>query len=900
MRIEIDEIYAMENTSIGDTTVCTTCPYCGVGCGVDVKMLNGKPDGVCGTTKHPANLGRLCVKGSSLHETLGVKGRLLRPNINGKDVSWDDALAYVAKGFSDTIREYGPDSVAFYVSGQLLTEDYYVANKLMKGFIGSANIDTNSRLCMSSAVAGYKRAFGSDTVPCDYTDLEEAELLVISGSNAAWAHPVLYQRVEAAKAANPRMRIVTIDPRKTATAELSDLHLSLAPGTDTLLLSGLLHFLSTNGKVDKAFTRQHCEGLEQALDMAAQYASEIETVARGTGLRVEDIRQFYQWFAETEKTVSFYSQGLNQSSTGSDNSNAVINCHLATGRIGRAGMGPFSITGQPNAMGGREVGGLANQLAAHMDFTDASSIELVRTFWQAPNMATQPGLKAVDLFDAIDAGDVKAVWVMGTNPAVSLPHADQVTETLARCELLVVSDCEAATDTTVCADVLLPATGWGEKDGTVTNSERRISRQRAFMPPTGEAKSDWWIIAQVAQRMGFEDGFNYSSNAEIFREHAALSGFQNEGSRDFDISALQSISDADYEKLSPVQWPCLPGDEELKTRLFADGRFYTPSGKALFVAIEPKQPESSSEYPFIFNTGRARDQWHTMTRTAKAPRLLQHIDEPYIEIHPTDANKYSLEPSQLMKVVGENGSQYIGRARINEDQRSGSVFSPIHWNRQFSASAKASAVTHKKTDALSGQPAFKHSSVKLQVMDVAWQACIVSAQATPYVPDCEYWTKIPQGRTQRLELAGSIIVDDVENMLAKASGANGVWVSYNAPREGCYRAMCTLGETVQALVFYSTGAALPARGSIATLFNSLVDSQAKRAVMSGDLSAYVDAGRTICACHNVGENTIRKAIEEDGLDSTLVLGEKLKCGTRCGSCLPDLNAILASYTCDVA
>ncbi|HJR71384.1 MAG TPA: molybdopterin-dependent oxidoreductase, partial [Gammaproteobacteria bacterium] len=407
--------------------VRTTCPYCGVGCGLTAARAGAGAGEVeiRGDPEHPANLGRICSKGAALAETLDLDGRLLHPKIRGERVSWDAALAAVADGFSRAIAAHGPDSVAFYVSGQLLTEDYYVANKLMKGFIGSANIDTNSRLCMASAVAGYKRAFGADTVPNDYTDLEQAELVVLVGSNLAWCHPVLFQRLSAAKAANQKLRVVLVDPRRTQTAELADLVLQLRPGSDVTLFNGLLNHLRREDALDLEFLDGHTEGFGAALRVAKESAASIPAVASACGLAEDDVLEFYRWFARTPRTVTAFSQGVNQSTSGTDKVNAIVNVHLATGRIGKPGTGPFSITGQPNAMGGREVGGLANQLAAHMDFAPAH-VERVGRFWGAPRVATKPGLKAVDLFDAAERGAIKALWIMATNPVVSMPDAERV------------------------------------------------------------------------------------------------------------------------------------------------------------------------------------------------------------------------------------------------------------------------------------------------------------------------------------------------------------------------------------------------------------------------------------------------------------------------------------------
>ena len=552
------------------SSVKTTCAYCGVGCGL---LAKPRPDGsaaITGDPDHPANFGRLCTKGAALGETLGLEHRLLAPTIDGTRASWDEAIARVAHEFTAAIAKHGPDSVAFYVSGQLLTEDYYVANKLMKGYIGSANIDTNSRLCMASAVSGHKRAFGADVVPCNYSDLEDADLVVLVGSNLAWCHPVLHQRLMAARQAKGT-KLIVIDPRRTVTADEADLHLALKPGSDVALFNGLLAYLHRRGAADPLYIFQHTSGLAEALGAAGQWT--LSRVAAETGLDESLIERFYGMFAKTAKTVTAFSMGVNQSVAGTDKVNAIINCHLLTGRIGKPGAGPFSITGQPNAMGGREVGGLATMLAAHMEIGDPQHRRIVREFWKSPRIAEKQGLKAVDLFKAVGAGRIKALWIMATNPAVSMPQSGAIAEALKACQFVAVSDVTADTETAAYAQVMLPAAGWGEKDGTVTNSERRISRQRAFLAAPGEARPDWKIVCAVAKAMGF-DGFDYRSPADIFREHAALSAQSNDGGRAFNIGGFAAFGDADYEAMAPFQWLQQP---------FADGESFHPDGRMHFV-----------------------------------------------------------------------------------------------------------------------------------------------------------------------------------------------------------------------------------------------------------------------------------------------------------------------------
>src|SRR3982075_1615060 len=541
-------------------------------------------------------------------------------------VAWTDALDHVAHRLKHIVARDGPGAVAFYLSGQLLTEDYYVANKLMKGFIGSANVDTNSRLCMASSVAGHRRAFGADTVPGCYEDLDEADLLVLVGSNAAWCHPVLFQRMLANKQQRGA-RMVVIDPRRTDTAGDAYLFLGLKPGTDTALFSGLLVHLADTGALDQDYIERHTSGFAEALTRARNIAGSVGATALATGLTEADVAGFFQMFANTPRVVTLYSQGVNQSAQGTDKVNAIVNCHLATGRIGKPGASPFSLTGQPNAMGGREVGGLANQLAAHMGFTPPD-IDRVRRFWKAPRIATHEGLKAVQLFEAIARGEIKSLWVIGTNPAVSLPDADAARAALKKLELFVISENVRSNDTVNAgAHVLLPAQAWGEKSGTVTNSERRISRQRAFLNPPGESQPDWWIVSEIAKRLGFGAAFDFKSAADVFREHAALSAFENSGGRDFNIGALKSLSDEAFDELAPVQWPLRLGDIQPQQRFFAEGDFFSIDRKARFIApeIPALRTETTAGRPLRLNTGRIRDQWHTLTRSGAGPRLAAEL-----------------------------------------------------------------------------------------------------------------------------------------------------------------------------------------------------------------------------------------------------------------------------------
>ncbi|WP_170756522.1 molybdopterin-dependent oxidoreductase [Ruegeria lacuscaerulensis] len=864
-----------------DLSACatrSTCPYCGVGCGVLLQ-----PDGAGGLTvtgdpDHPANQGRLCSKGSALAETVGLSQRLLAPLVAGKETGWDHALQLVADRFRETIAEHGPDSVAFYVSGQLLTEDYYVANKLMKGFIGSANIDTNSRLCMASTVAGHKRAFGTDTVPGTYEDLDEADLVVLVGSNLAWCHPVLYQRLMAARQARGT-KIIVVDPRRTASCDSADLHLPLAAGSDVALFNHLLSQIDTAGLVD-VDSLTHTTGIHEALDSAL--ADDVSV----TRLNPDDIAQFCQMWMGTEKVVTIFSQGVNQSSSGSDKVNAILNCHLATGRIGKPGCGPLSVTGQPNAMGGREVGGLANMLACHLDIENADHRAAVRDFWSAPAMPEAPGLKAVDLFRAVGDGRVKALWVIHTNPVVSMPEADAVRDAIAACPFTVVSDITARTDTARLADVLLPAAAWAEKDGTVTNSDRTISRQRSVLPAPGQARADWDILAEVGRRMGWVSAFDYQTPGEIFREYATLSGIAAKFGRDFDISGLSDLDAVGYDALQPTRWPVTATRQG--GRFFADGQFYHPDGKARLLPVTWRAPAAKTEprYPFWLNTGRLRDQWHTMTRTGMSARLSAHLPEPFLDIHPDDAHVTGINPADLVQVASPHGTSIL-RARITSDVTQGQVFAPIHWTGETAPSARIDAVVAAATDPVSGQPESKASVVNVTRFNAEWYGFAVSDREMQ--PSCEYWAKTPTKTGYRAELAGMGTINDWQTTARDLFGLPEAQTTIvEDPARGMARlAFHEHGQLVAAL-FISPEPVAVMRDYLATL-PQVPD------LLSGRAPAdRPDPGPVLCSCFDVGVNTILTAIETKGLMSVEAIGEALQAGTNCGSCRPELASLLAS------
>ncbi|RKZ53772.1 MAG: nitrate reductase [Candidatus Parabeggiatoa sp. nov. 3] len=885
------------------SSIQTTCPYCGVGCGVIAQTDESQITTIEADKTHPANFGRLCSKGIALGTTLGLEGRLLLPEVQGKQCDWDTALDEVANQFQNIIAEQGPQAVAFYVSGQLLTEDYYVANKLMKGFMGSANIDTNSRLCMSSSLSGYKRAFGSDSVPGNYEDMEETDLLVLVGSNLAWCHPVLFQRISAAKDKRPELKVVVIDPRHTATCEIADVHLSIKSGSDVWLFNGLLDFLRRNDYLDYDFLENATEGFASALEAARASSVSIPAVAGQCGLDEEQVSHFFRLFAQNQKVVTLYSQGVNQSTSGTDKVNSIINCHLATGRLGKPGMGPFSMTGQPNAMGGREVGALANQLASHMDFTP-EHCALVQDFWHSPLMPTEPGLKVVDLFKAMAAGEVKAIWIMATNPAVSLPNSHAVKQALEKCELVVVSDCVRHNDTTAYADILLPALAWGEKDGTVTNSERRISRQRPFLDAPGEAKPDWWIISQIAERLGYAKQFAYRTPADIFREYATLSGYKNNGSRDLDLSGLLPLSDEEYQTLKPVQWPICDPIDNLQNvehctglrgtaRLFTDRRFFTQSGKAQLISITPRLPAHLPDvkFPLILNTGRIRDQWHTMTRTGKSARLLRHIDESYVEIHPDDAKTVDINEGSLVQISSRLG-QWLGRAKVSQNQQIGNVFVPMHFNAQNSSRAVVDALIMSSTDPISGQPEFKHTPVRISLYRPAWQGFILSKHPLT-LPDehINYWAKILSDNGWRYELAGETRPDNWADWIHQHFGENLEWLEYQDRATGRYRCANIIEGHLNICVFIAQDQKLPARQGLITLFTKDSLSPAERLGLL-TVQAEEQTDSTICACFNVRRNELLKGIYEQNLRTPAQIGDKLKAGSNCGSCIPELKGLL--------
>lgn len=762
----------------GQTPVQTrsTCPYCGVGCGVIIESQGVQITGVRGDPDHPANWGKLCSKGSTLHLTASAEvtrqTRLLQPLQRlqrGGDtapIAWEAALDLAADRFHKTIARHSPDAVGFYISGQLLTEDYYVFNKLAKGLIGTNNIDTNSRLCMSSAVAGYKLTLGADAPPASYEDIDQAACLFIVGSNAAFAHPVLFRRIEEARQRNPAMKMIVADPRRTDTAEQADLFLQLQPGSDVMLFHGLLHIMLWEGWTDPAFMAAHTTGFDELKALVRDCTP--ERVAQVCGLKKEDLFTAARWFAglqdggARQPTLSLYCQGLNQSSSGTAKNATLINLHLATGQIGKPGAGPFSLTGQPNAMGGREVGGLANLLSAHRDMGNAQHRAEVAALWGVADVPSKPGKSAVEMFQAAVDGEIKALWIACTNPAQSMPDQALVRRALERCEFVVVQEAFATAATCDFADLLLPATTWGEKEGTVTNSERRISRVRAAVPAPGEARHDWQIVVDFANRLEAkravgvrsefrtatpEDGesvkrnsaltpmapppettsanantlFPYTAPEQIWNEHR-----ESTRGRDLDITGL---SYALLENKGPQQWPFRENDTQGKARLYEDGLFPTPDQKARFAALPwlPLAEPRESRYPFSLSTGRLRDQWHGMTRTGTLGRLFGHVPEPVIQLHPQDMERRGLKAGDLVQVTSKRGSIVLP-LQASTSLGLTQAFIAMHWGAETLSGrsstgtvlAGVNALTTSAFCPVSKQPELKHAAVKVLKAELPW------------------------------------------------------------------------------------------------------------------------------------------------------------------------------------
>lgn len=867
----------------------SVCAYCGVGCGVRLEHGEGGWQ-LSGDASHPANKGALCIKGSSLIESLDFPERLLYPRWHGELLDWDRALDRLAGELGRIISESGPQSVALYLSGQLTTEDYYVANKLMKGFIGSPHVDTNSRLCMASAVVAHQRAFGEDLVPGTYEDLELADLVVLTGANTAWTHPVLFRRLQQARAQRPGMKLVVIDPRETMTASQGDLHLPLRPGSDIALWNGLCRYLLDNGNWDSEYVAQHVANFAALASELDQACWCPEAVAVSCDLPLSDLLGFYRLFAANPRTVTLFCQGINQSEQGVDQAGCIINAHLLTGRIGKPGAAPFSMTGQPNAMGGREVGGLATQLAAHMGFDEASQDRLAR-FWGAPRVVSGPGHKAVALFEALHRGEIRALWVLGTNPAVSLPDTLRVRDALARCELLVVSDVTAATDTARLAHLLLPAAAWGEKGGTVTNSDRTISRQRAFLTAPGEARPDWWALTQVARRLGFAEAFPYEHEQQIFCEHAALSGFENDGARQFDISGLATLDRTQFEALSPIRWPVNGANPTGCDRLFADGRFATPDGRARLVvataANEALTSPSGEGLPVLLNSGRLRDQWHTMTRTGHVARLQEAEPWPSLRLGPASLLALGAEPGSLLRIRSSQGESVVLAAR-DEGLREGEAFLPMHWSEVYSQGAGVNRLVAAQVDPLSGQPAFKQTPVRVVLQPLHWQGIWLGPHR--FAQQVDWWALRPIGGRN-----GNNVCQYLANWHEPAEQVwrrlytEGNWLRLPQP-QGWLAIELEQGRITSLLLVTPSPQSVRIDG-LASLLGAPLQTDALISTLD---QALAGASRLVCSCLRVSEQQILEAITRQGVSEVAGLQALLGCGSNCGTCLPEVARLLVT------
>ena len=900
-------------------TVKTTCPYCGVGCGVVVESENGRITGVRGDPAHPANRGRLCSKGQALHLTGGLTGRALYPEVRcSRDqsrsrVKWDDALDYLADRFADTIEKHGPDAVAFYVSGQLLTEDYYAFNKLARGVVGTNNIDSNSRLCMSSAVAGYKATLGSDAPPACYDDIEIADCILIAGSNTAWAHPILFRRIEEAKKSRPDLKLIVIDPRRTATAEAADLHLAIQPGTDVALFNAILHVLVREGCVDRKFIAAHTAGFDALEATVSDYTP--QAVATICGISVEQITTAARWFGNARAALSLYCMGLNQSASGTDKNAGLINLHLATGHIGKPGAGPFSLTGQPNAMGGRETGTMANLLPGHRDPQNAEHRDALAKLWGVPSIPGARGKTAVEMFEALRQGEIKLVWIACTNPAQSMPDQPLVREALERAELVVLQEAFSTTETVPYADVLLPATTWGEKEGTVTNSERCISRVRAAVAAPGEARHDWAIVAAFARKLEarLKPGTNtllpYDAPESIFNEQRAMTA-----GRDLDIAGL---SYAVLDESGPQQWPYPPHAPGGTKRLYTDGHFATPTGRASFANVRYRQvaEPATARHPFRLITGRLRDQWHGMSRTGRSARLLGHAPEPRLTMNPADLSRLEFAAGELVRVASARGAVTL-QVEASDDVRPGQVFLPMHWGSVHlggAASQGINAVTLPVFDAVSRQPELKHCAVRITKAELPWRLV-----AFAYARDGDALALAEGARAQltRFSFATCVLVGrEREGVLFRAAAAappeprllgaldalfgleTESTLRYEDVRRGIGRRIRLESGRIEAARLAGDAAAEPWLRDLfeqqepVTGFGALLLAPAAR------IPAGPWRGKVICSCFGVGERAICDFLAAAGnADHTTLdrLQSALKCGTNCGSCVPELKRLVGT------
>ena len=917
----------------------STCPYCGVGCGVIIESQGRQITGVRGDPLHPANFGRLCSKGATLHlsanECVAQQTRLVTPrwrfsrHDSFSETTWSSAIEKAAQKISQVVSQHGPDAVGFYVSGQLLTEDYYVFNKLVKGLIGTNNIDTNSRLCMSSAVAGYKITLGADAPPACYDDIASTDCLFIAGSNAAYAHPILFRRIEDARAKNPGLKIMVADPRKTDTACAADLHLQLKPGTDVMLFHGMLRVMLINGWTDPNFIGRCTDGFEDLVKKVMLCTP--DKVQDICGIASAQLQQAAKWFATSKATLSMYCQGLNQSSSGTAKNASLVHLHLATGQIGKPGAGPFSLTGQPNAMGGREVGGLANLLSAHRDLGNPVHRAEVAGLWGLEDVPSKPGKTAVEMFQAAADGEIKVLWIACTNPAQSMPDQRTVRRALERAEFVVVQEAFATAETCAFADILLPATTWGEKEGTVTNSERCITRVKAAVPPLGQAQHDWQIVLALASRLGHEDifklraqrmNFAYPDPEAIWNEHR-----ESTRGRDLDITGLT------YAKLEvqPEQWPMPEGATSGMKRLYVDGQFPTTNGKAKFIALDyqPVAEPCESRFPFSFNTGRLRDQWHGMTRTGTIAKLFGHVPEPIVQMHPQDMLSLNLKNGDLVHLTSKRGS-IVAPAQSTDELGIKQAFMAMHWgpgfisgrDHQNKALAGVNAITTSTFCPTSKQPELKHAAVKILKAELPWkllamawlpseQALTILQSLREFMVKFEFASCVPfaddvgqaarQGilfRAACSEAPDMRLVHVIEALLQLDSQSG---LRYADPKRSHLRSIkLDRSKTFPQLESFVMAGDTSAETWLKALLQTQqsTESYGRRLLMTGHKPpvALKEAGQTICTCVGVKDVTIESWLQAHPCTADLQLEglkNKLKCGTQCGSCVPQLKRIIA-------
>ncbi|MDX8376787.1 MAG: molybdopterin-dependent oxidoreductase [Mariprofundales bacterium] len=889
-------------------TVKSVCSYCGTGCGIQLETDEKRIISLIGDVKHPTNKGKLCSKGRTLHHTVCTNDRLLHPQLRTSleqpfsPVDWDTALDYGAQKFADIISEFGSEAVAFYISGQLLTEDYYAFNKLMKGFIGCNNIDTNSRLCMSSAVAGYKRAFGADGPPTCYADIELAEHFFIIGSNPAYSHPIVFRRLEAVKEANSNIKVVVADPRRTDTCSIADLHLPLRPGTDVALMQAMLNVLIWEDAIDQDYIFQNTIAYENIIDSVRSMTP--RKAANICGLNAADIVQASIWFAEN-KTLSFWCQGMNQSTSGTDNSNAIINLHLATGQVGKPGCGPFSLTGQANAMGGREVGGMANMLAAHKDYTNPEHRAEVAKYWGVDRISEKQGLTATELFAGLESGIVKAVWIACTNPVVSMPDAKRIESALKKAELVMVSDAYHPTDTTRFAHILFPASGWAEKEGTVTNSERCITHLEQALPAPGITRPDWKITADFAVSLGqklgcdWQDSFAWEKAEDIFNEHRGLTR-----GMDLDITGL---SYAILDEHGPQQWPYPKGSEpRVAKRLYENGQFETPDRKAIFIGMtyRPVAEPIDEAYPLSLTTGRIRDQWHTMTKTGNVPTLMQHYAIPQLQIHPNDAAQYLLKEDDLVRISSRRG-EVIAPARISKDIRRGLVFLPMHWGEMTAKGGRANNLIKTAVDSVSKQPEFKHAAVHIESFKPVWRGMMLIAGENKklgytMIEGYTYGVTSCAGNTHPVtvvELACSKELRSEQCMRLDQlleQGKRFETLTYSDRKHGINR-KAWLEDGHLIAVRWIGGDVVAAQWLRKLMLEGRNVSELRPYLLApgSPITKENTKGRIICSCKNIGELELKDAIKK-GASSINEIKASTMAGTSCGSCIPELKGLLSN------